>query len=238
MKPECRKNLDEMYNNLLERYGKQNWWPATKKAKASPEYFEGKRSEKQKIEIIFGAILTQNTSWKNVEKAITNLNKHDLIDVKKIIRIEQKKLAELIKPSGYYNQKAKKLKNIAVFLRKYPISQLEKMPLAEARKLLLDINGVGKETADSILLYALNKPIFVVDAYTKRIFSRLGLIKIDGDYDKVQKLFMKNLPHDGKIYNEYHALIVEHAKRHCRKKPECGECLLAGYCNDKDFATV
>jgi len=226
--------IKRIYDRLFEEYGSQGWWPVTpvggcKGVKPEgPIYGVALKNEKQKIEIIFGAILTQNTSWKNVEKAIISLNNEDLINVDKIIKIDKTELAAVIKSAGYYNQKALKLKNIAEFLKKYPIKALENMELGKARELLLAVNGVGPETADSILLYALNKPIFVVDAYTKRMFDNLGLIKKDDSYDNVQEFFMKNLPADAKLFNEYHALIVEHAKRYYSKKPYGTKCFLRG----------
>ncbi|MEM2131465.1 MAG: endonuclease [Candidatus Woesearchaeota archaeon] len=229
------RSLFEIYNLLLKNYKSQKWWPTTSENEIKPKYQYGPINEKQKLEVIFGSILTQNTSWKNVEKAIIELNKKDLINIDKIIQIDKKELALIIKSSGYYNQKAIKLKEMASFLKKNPISKLEKIEINELRKLLLSIKGVGKETADSIILYAFNKPIFVVDAYTKRIFSRIGLINkkiIDkkSSYDEIQDFFHKNLPKKEKIFNEYHALIVEHAKLFCKKKPLCENCILKDYC--------
>ncbi len=219
--------LEKIYNKLLKDYGPQGWWPTTKKGSNRPTYHnKGKLTQKQKLEIILSGILTQNTAWKNVEKAIVELNKKNLIDIDKILRIKKERLARTIRSAGYYNQKAKKLKNVCEFLKKNPIKKLEKMSLWNARELLLSVNGIGPETADSILLYALNKPIFVVDTYTKRIFGELGIIAKNASYDKVQGVFMKNLPHDTKPFNEYHALLVEHAKRHYSKKPHGQNCPL------------
>ena len=224
------KNILQLF---LDYYDPQHWWPVTPAGKFKPEYTGGPISEKQKLEVIIGAILTQNTSWKNVEKAITELNKKDLIDIDKILKVPENELAIIIKPSGYFNQKAKKLKNAAGFLRKYPLTDLEKLELTELRKLLLSVNGIGPETADSIILFAFNKPVFVVDAYTKRIFSRIGLIEKDAEYEEIQKFFLKNLDKDAKLFNEYHALIVEHAKRYCRKKPLCDSCIIKENCKRK-----
>ncbi|TKJ17772.1 endonuclease [Candidatus Woesearchaeota archaeon B3_Woes] len=226
----------KIYNTLLEEYSYQGWWPVTPsgscQGKLEPIYGLRARTDKQKLEIIFGAILTQNTSWKNVEKAIINLNEKNLINIDKILEIEHEKLAKTIKSAGYFNQKAKKLKNVSKFLKKYPISKLEKTDLDNARQLLLNVNGIGPETADSILLYALNKPIFVVDAYTKRIFTNLGLVKSEDTYEDIQKLFMDHLPSDAKLFNEYHALIVQHAKKACNKKPKCDLCSLKKICKN------
>ena len=171
--------LLKFYEKLYHHLGPQHWWPVTEEGKLHPEYSDGPKNEKQQLEVIFGAILTQNTSWKNVEKAIVELNKNDLIDVKKIIKIEDKKLAEIIKPSGYHNQKAKKLKNFCDFLLKSyggKLSSLFKNDIDGLREQLLSIKGIGPETADSIILYAAKKPIFVIDAYTKRIFNRFRLL--------------------------------------------------------------
>ncbi|HII29988.1 TPA: hypothetical protein HA317_02920 [Candidatus Woesearchaeota archaeon] len=174
-------------------------------------------------------IVTQNTAWINAEKAVVELNKQDLIDVDRILKISHSQLTGVIKSAGYYNEKAKKLKNIARFLKDCPIAELQRMELAEARELLLSVRGVGRETADSILLYALNKLIFVVDAYTRRVFSNLGFIRPDADYDEVQALFMDNLPHEARLFNEYHALIVRHAKTYYSKKPYGIRCPLRAF---------
>jgi len=229
--------IRKIYNTLLEHYGAQGWWPVTPIGGCSgekdviPVYGVTIKNEKQILEIIIGAILTQNTAWKNVEKAIIELNKKNLIDVNKLLIIKQEELAQTIKSSGYFNQKAKKLKNFAVFLKKYSIKKLKNMELNNARKLLLSINGIGPETADSILLYAFNKPIFVVDAYTKRIFSRIGFK--EKTYDEFQALFMQNLEHDAKLFNGYHALIVELGKNICQKKPLCDKCAINNLCEKK-----
>ncbi|MBS3145355.1 endonuclease III domain-containing protein [Candidatus Woesearchaeota archaeon] len=196
----------KIYNKLLNEYGKQNWWPT-------------QTSERQ-FEIILGTILTQNTSWNNVEKAITNLKNNNLISKEKIKKVPLKRLASLIKPSGYFNQKTKRLKVIAKFLEENP---------NPCREELLKVNGIGPETADSILLYSFNKPYFVIDAYTKRIMQRIGYK--EDDYGELQKLFQKNLPKNYKIYNEFHALLVEHAKKYCRKKPLCEKCPLKSQCH-------
>ncbi len=225
-------DLIKIYSTLLKKFGPQSWWPVTLEGEVTPKYHKKiNKNQKHKLEIIFGAILTQNTAWKNVEKAITNLNKHNLIDVKKINKIEQKRLAELIKPSGYYNQKAKKLKDFCNFLiRNYngDLNKFFKKGIDELRKDLLSINGIGPETADSIILYAAEKPIFVIGAYTKRIFGRLGFR--EKTYNELQELFMKNLPKDYKLFNEYHALLVELGKHYCRKKPLCADCALIKWC--------
>ena len=226
--------MDDIYNKLLKSYGPQGWWPLldvkgvnpTKTGSINgyhPGDYSHPKNEKEKFEICIGAILTQNTSWPNVEKALINLKKLNAIDPKKILSINEDKLKEAIKPAGYFNQKAKKLKVFSEFF----INLNEKTP---SRNELLSVWGVGPETADSILLYAYKMPSFVVDAYTKRIFSRIGEIKKDEDYDKVKSVFEKNLKKDFKIYQEYHALVVEHAKRYCQKTPICEKCIIKDEC--------
>lgn len=225
--------LKSIYEKLYSHFGSQGWWPVTPTGCRGPEntpvYGVSTRTEKQRFEVMVGAILTQNTSWKNVEKAIINLNKENLIDPIKIKNINIKKLASVIRPSGYYNQKAKKLKNLADFIIKNRISGLLKEDANSLRNKLLSINGVGPETADSILLYALDKPIFVIDAYTKRIFSRLCCK--GQSYEELQSMFISNLPHDSRMFNEYHALLVELGKRHCAKKQVCEGCPIAVLCS-------
>ncbi len=177
-----------------------------------------------------GAILTQNTNWKNVEKAIFNLKQADALHAEAILDMDNARLRELIRPSGFFNQKADRLKLFCTFyLRHGKENGLKKLPNPRAE--LLAQKGIGPETADSILLYALQMPVFVVDAYTRRIFSRLGLISADIDYTATQTLFMNHLPADVLLFNTYHALIVEHAKRHCRVKPDCATCPLLCCCD-------
>lgn len=212
--------LHQIYEKMYTAYGPQYWWPS-------------KDKNNRETEIIIGAILTQNTAWTNVEKALHNLRENNLIDFKKINKINSKKLANLIKSSGYYNQKAKKLKAFSDYLKKFDFDfdNLKKKKLNILREELLKIHGIGKETADSILLYALNKPIFVIDAYTKRIFQRLGLADEKTNYDDLQNLFEKNLTKDSKLFNEYHALLVRLGKDVCKKKPICNECPLIATCS-------
>ena len=225
--------IKQIYGNLYSFFGPQHWWPVTLDKDIAPKYHKNiKLNEKQKLEICFGAILAQNTSWKNAEKAIIQLNKNQLIDVKKIIKINNKELAEIIKSSGYHNQKANKLKNFCLFLLKNYNGSIEKLFRSSIEKLrneLLSINGIGPETADSIMLYAAEKPIFVVDAYTKRIMSRVGYT--EDTYEKLQKLFMENLELNEKLFNEYHALFVEFGKNYCKKNPLCNGCPINTMCN-------
>jgi endonuclease III related protein len=225
-------NIMHIYLELLKTYGPQGWWPVTPTGEHKPKYGVPKHNDKQKLEIFFGAILTQNTQWKpNVERAILELNKKNLIDIDRLLKIPTEELAHCIRSAGYYNQKAKKLKNVAAFLKKHPLKELESIDLWEARRLLLGVNGIGPETADSIVLYALEKPIFVVDAYTRRMFNRLGLIKTTDDYMDIQAAFHNTLIVDAAHYNEYHALIVEHNKQVCRSKPLCHDCFLQKHCD-------
>ncbi len=209
--------VQQIYSILLKEFSDRNWWPVI--------------SNNPKLEICLGAILTQSTNWKNVEKAILKLNENNLIDSEKLKKIKVEELASLIISSGYYNQKAKKIKNFIEFLFKEfngNLDYLFSLEIEELRSKLLRINGIGKETADSIILYAANKPIFVIDAYTKRIFTRLGYK--EDDYDKLQKFFMYNIEKDSKVFNQYHALLVELGKRYCKKEPECSNCPLLNVC--------
>lgn len=201
-----------IYRQLHARYGLQHWWPA-----GSP------------FEVIVGAILTQSTNWQNVERAIENLTKHKVLTPYKLYKLPAEKLAKLIRAAGYFRQKAKKLKAFVEHLYTQHDGNLHKMlsqPTKKLRAELLSIWGIGPETADSILLYAAHKPVFVVDAYTKRIFSRLGLVSSKSSYDEFQRFFITQLPKSVKLFNEYHALIVRHSKEVCRPKPRCAQCVL------------
>ena len=229
--------LLKIFNILKKEFSSQGWWPTTRDDKLIPEYNSSNStralSDKERLEIVFGAILTQNTSWKNVEKAIINLNKNNLINVNKISNISQEELAELIKSSGYFNQKAERLKIFCNYLIKNyegNISKFFEKNIDELRQELLSIKGIGPETADSIILYAAQKPIFVIDAYTKRVFSRLGICNNNINYDQLQQLFHSNLKNDVKLFNEYHALIVELAKGFCKTKPLCNNCPINNIC--------
>ncbi len=212
---ETSKRLLEIYNTLYNRFGPQDWWPAD-----TP------------FEVIIGAILTQSTNWKNVEKAIDNLKKYDLLDANALHKVDEKTLAETIRASGYYNMKAKKIKAFLDFLFSSYSGNLEEMfktPIDLLRKQLLNVYGIGEETADSIILYAGNLPMFVIDAYTKRIISRLDFLEEKCSYSQYQRLFMDNLPHDPNLFNEYHALLVALGKYYCKKSnPNCAECPLSG----------
>ncbi len=228
--------LLKIFNILHKEFGFQGWWPTTRDNK-SPEYNTNNStrelSDKEKLEICFGAILTQNTSWKNVEKAIINLNQNKLININKISKIRQEKLAELIRSSGYHNQKSERLKifcNHLINNYNGKISRFFEKDIIELREELLSIKGIGPETADSIVLYAAQKPIFVIDAYTKRIFSRIDICEKDIKYNELQDLFHSELKRDVELFNEYHALIVELGKNVCKTKPLCNKCPLNDLC--------
>lgn len=227
LKPVIRK----IYDCLLGSYGPQGWWPLTELRESGgtnptktgsiqgyhPADYTYPQTRNQQFEIICGALLTQNTSWIQVEKALLNLK--DILSLKQthsfspeaILSLDPEALKEAIRPAGYYNQKAVRLKNLACWF-----SELEdRIP---ERKELLSLKGVGPETADSILLYAFKQPSFVVDAYTKRIVTNLGLVDEKAGYNEIKALFEENLPEDLAVYQEYHALLVEHAKRYYQKK--------------------
>jgi len=214
-----RKSLLRIYRILYGAYGPCKWWPA-----------DGP------FEVILGAILTQNTTWSNVEKAIANLKKKKMIDPVKLSKTPQTKIAELIKPAGYFRQKAKKIKTFVNYFGEqydFSIDEMKAKPLAKLREELIDVWGIGPETADSILLYAFEKPTFVVDNYTMRIFRRLGYLNKKDDYDSTQKMFMKYLAAEVPLFNEYHACIVAFGSNLCGAKPTCEDCPLKGkiYCN-------
>ncbi|MBN1406058.1 MAG: endonuclease III domain-containing protein [Candidatus Omnitrophica bacterium] len=211
-----KDRLSLVYSVLYKIYGPQKWWPAD-----------------SVFEVIVGAILTQNTSWKNVERAIANLKSSRNLSPERLRKISIKKLASIIKPSGYHNVKAKRLKNFIKYLFKSykgSLNRLFSQPIAAIRQGLLSVNGIGPETADSIILYAAKKPVFVIDAYTKRILFRCGIIKYDLPYEQIQAVFHKNLPMNAALFNEYHALIVEHGKNVCKTKPLCCKCALRACC--------
>jgi endonuclease III related protein len=205
--------LHELYHKLYHAFGPQNWWPGD-----TP------------FEVAVGAILTQNTNWGNVEKAIFNLKKQGLLSAKTIHEMPPDDLALLIKPAGYFNIKAKRLKSFIDFLMNDFHGSMKRMKTVDMHSLrdkLLNVNGIGPETADSILLYALEKPVFVIDAYTKRVLSRHDIIEHDRSYEDFQELFHSSLQTDVQLFNEYHALFVKVGKTFCKRKaPLCNECPL------------
>jgi len=211
-----QERINRVYLLLEEHYGKTGWWPA-----------------ESILEIIVGAVLTQNTSWANVEKSIKNLKENSMLDFQELINVNDEFLKSLIKPSGFYNLKAKRLKNVLNFFNEFcggKFDNIKNKNVYDIRKSLLTVNGVGKETADSIILYALNMPIFVIDAYTKRLFKRLG-INDSEDYDNLQEMFHKLVEPSVDVYKEYHAFIVNLCKDFCKKKPNCEFCPLKSLCN-------
>lgn len=215
MKP-SREVLMDIYRRMFEHFGPLSWWPAD-----TP------------FEVCVGAILTQNTAWTNVEKAIINLKQAGIMTPATLLEVEADRLAQLIRPAGYFNIKSKRLKDFVSWLFQHHQGSLEQIFTGEWRVLrteLLQVRGIGPETADAILLYAGNQPTFVVDAYTRRLFHRLGLLPEDAGYDQTRALFMHHLPADVQLYNEYHALIVAQCKQFCRKKPLCTGCPLFDAC--------
>jgi len=208
MRTTPRIDLIEIYNKLLDQFGHKKWWPAD-----TP------------FEVVVGAILTQQTKWENVEKAIRNLKESGLMAEEPIARAEIEELEGLVRCTGFYRQKAKRLKSISTFFYENP--GIFDKPVDELRDILLSLNGVGEETADSIVLYAADRPKFVIDAYTKKMCRCMG---IEGDYGMMQSLFESSIPQDVPLYKEFHALIVEYGKQFCGKK-RCGECVLVE--NDK-----
>jgi endonuclease-3 related protein len=223
--------FQNIYAILHKEYGPQGWWPLTPDGETRTKHHSGNpKSEQHRFEIMLGAILTQNTAWTNVEKALEQLHKNKLVHYDKILSTKKEKLASLIRSAGYYNQKAERLAIISRFVKEHTIKGLMKKDTAALREMLLSVKGIGPETADSIVLYAFEKPSFVIDAYTKRIFSRIGICAADVDYHELQKMFMDSIRKDVDVYKEYHALIVEHAKQHCRTKPGCKNCPLGRLC--------
>jgi len=214
--------IQTIYNTIFSLYGPQGWWPlleckGTNPTKTGsiqgyhPNDYSYPKNNAQVFEICVGSILTQNTSWSNVEKALLNLKKRNALNTKGMMQLSDGKLRELIKVAGYYNQKARYLRGFLEFFK-----TLKKVP---SREELLNIKGIGPETADSMLLYAFKVPSFVVDSYTKRIFSYCGLIQRKATYDEIKALCEQSIEPDLKIYQEFHALLVEHAKRYYSKKP-------------------
>ncbi len=203
----CDK-LSALYDRLLDAYGPQHWWPA-----------------KSSFEVIVGAVLTQNTSWKNVEKAITRLQNADQLELDHIVALPRDELAGLIKSSGFFNVKAQRLKNLCGWLQlQGGLNAVAQWNTDKLRRALLSINGIGPETADDILLYAFGHPVFVIDNYTRRLLKKLSLIQGNEDYEVLRQLFESCLSADHTLYNEYHALIVRHAKEQCANDSYCRHC--------------
>lgn len=212
------ERIKRLYDTLLAKNGNLNWWPGD-----------------TAFEVICGAILTQSCAWRNVEKAIENLKAAALLDAKSMYEANMEDLETAVRPSGYYKQKAKKLKAFLEYFKTFDFSieRLKKEPKEKLREELLGVWGIGKETADSILCYALEKKVFVVDAYTRRIFSRMDIIGGKEEYDEIALLIRDSIKCDIELYKDYHAQIVFLGKDYCRKKAQCGECpaALAGLCS-------
>jgi len=201
-----------LYQRLFDAYGPQYWWPA-----------------ETPFEVVVGSVLTQNTAWKNVEQAIVRLQQAGMLDLDKINRLDHDSLADLIRPSGYFNIKARRLKNLCDWMAQQGgMSGLEKLPTFELRGGLLSVNGVGPETADDILLYAFDRPVFVIDTYTRRLLAKLGLAQGNETYEQLRSGFEANLTPGAALFNEYHALIVRHAKQKCSSAAGCLHCHVEG----------
>ncbi len=214
------QTLLNIYQRLMTQYGPQHWWPA-----------------QEPFEVIAGAVLTQSANWGNVEKAIANLREAKALSPRVLRHMPLSDIARLIRSCGYYNAKALKLNSFASWLGKHYDDNLDKLfdgNIDHIRQELLSIYGIGQETADSIILYAGNKPVFVIDAYTRRIINRLGLAPTRDSYAGYQAFFMSNLPPDTRLFNEYHALLVSLAKNVCRPQPLCQQCCLNDICQGKE----
>ena len=210
-----KKILMEGFERMHARFGPRHWWPG-----------------ETPFEVMVGAILTQNTNWLNASRAIANLKSQRLLDPQKLLDLHPATLAKLIRPAGYYRVKAGRLRHfIAYFVEAYggKVKRMAAEPTGKLREELLAVKGIGPETADSILLYALEKPAFVIDAYTRRILSRHALCAVDETYDDLQAIFTDRLPAEVELYNEYHALVVETGKEYCRTSPRCDGCPLNGW---------
>ncbi len=204
----------DVYKSLFDHHGAQNWWPG-----------------ETAFEIMVGAILTQNTAWTNVEKAITKLKQADALSPDRLLSLPETTVADLIRSSGYFNVKTQRLRNYCNwFLESGGHDELSTWTTGDLRSGLLSVNGIGPETADDILLYAFERSVFVIDTYTRRLFSRLELINSDLDYEQTRSVFENELEKDTQLYNEYHALIDVHAKNICKTKPICENCCLKKHC--------
>ncbi|MCF7849170.1 MAG: hypothetical protein K9M45_09985 [Kiritimatiellales bacterium] len=204
--------IRQSYDAMFSRWGEQHWWPG-----------------RTRLEMMLGAVLTQNTAWKNVEKAISNLRKNNAMSFQALENASQEQVVEWIRPAGYFNQKTDYIKRMIETIRRDfdgSLTRLFALDTPTLRKELLSWKGIGPETADSMLLYAAKRPVFVVDAYTKRFLSRHGWCDPNASYDSVARRFTANLPEDVQLFNEYHALIVRLGKEHCNTKPRCEGCPL------------
>jgi endonuclease-3 related protein len=219
------EDLEEIYRRMLEHFGPQHWWPG-----------------ETPFEVMVGAVLTQNTNWQNVKKAIANLKGAGLLSLSAMASLSVEELAEYIRPAGYYKIKAGRLHNLFTMIAEHwdnDLDYLLQQPALVLREQLLAVKGIGPETADSMVLYAAGQPMFVVDTYTHRILIRHEIISEDYDYCQIQEMFMDNLNEDAALFNEYHALLVQVGKQFCKKsKPQCGGCPLAGVGGVKELFSV
>lgn len=231
--------INSVYETLLNEYGEQGWWPIVDTAAGKSVYSEGRIPDNnERLEVVLGALLTQNTTWKNAEKALLSLKREGLINPQKLIETDITLLGELIRSSGYYNQKAGKIRDFLSWFSRYNYSfeVLMEMEIHKLREELLSVKGIGDETADSILLYSLGKKTFVVDAYTIRIFKRTGILSGREKYHEIREIFHSSFNGNGKEYNQYHALIVKHAKEICLpagrggSEPRCRICCINSRC--------
>lgn len=208
-----RRTLLRYYRRLRRHFGHRNWWPA-----------------RTRFEVILGALLTQNTSWNNVEKALTNLRRADALTATKLSRLSPARLARLLRPSGYYRQKTRAVRGFLAHLNngyRGSLARLLARPTTELREELLALRGIGPETADSILLYAAGRPVFVIDAYTRRVLARHGLAQPNAAYEQLQDYFETHLPRRAALYNDFHAQLVAVGKNFChRERPDCAACPL------------
>ena len=214
-----KRRLMAVYRRLHATHGPQHWWPGD-----------------SVFEIMVGAVLTQNTAWTNVEKAIANLKTAQALSPEAIVTASHRRLANWLKPSGYFNVKAKRLRAFCEWLiNAGGAKRIARLPTDILRAQLLEVHGVGPETADDILLYAFNRPVFVIDAYTRRLFARLGVIEGKEGYEVLRAMFETSLPNDAQLFNEYHAQIVAHAKNVCRPRPRCTVCQLGTLCPGREL---
>lgn len=215
-----RRRLQQIFHTLHKTHGPQHWWPA-----------------RSRFEVMVGAVLTQNTAWANVERAVAALQGAGALEPEEILRLPDARLARLIRSSGYFNVKAARLKALCRwYLEQGRWARLRHWPTPRLRTALLSVHGIGRETADDILLYAFGRPVFVVDAYTRRLLGRLGHDRAHAPYDELRSAIETALGPDTALFNEYHALIVAHAKHVCRPKPLCAKCRLARGCRRKPEA--
>ncbi len=229
--------IRQLYARLYKHYGPQGWWPTTPLQAPGPVYWPSfalrNLTERERFEICLGAILTQNTSWSNVVRVLAGLKAKGFLGLKDLLQLPRRRLEKLLRSSGYFRQKAVRVREFLKTVQAEAGGSFERFlrgPLPHARERLLKIKGVGPETADSMLLYGGGRPIFVVDAYTRRTGERLGILKGTESYEEVQRIFMKALPPSPHLYGEFHALLVQLAKDACRRKPVCGICSLKSSC--------